>query len=109
MAYGLLRGETRQIPGWLTISAVGRGVEQQVKIGKEESYLVLPITPYSMACSSAVERLTVNQVVASSILAGPVTGCSAAVARLLWEQDVAGSIPATPTRRLVPLVLRRGR
>ena len=48
------------------------GVEQQVKIGKEESCLVLPITPYSMACSSAVERLTVNQVVASSILAGPV-------------------------------------
>ena len=48
------------------------GVEQQVKIGKEESCLVLPITPNPMACSSAVERLTVNQVVASSILAGPV-------------------------------------
>ena len=49
-----------------------QGVEQQVKIGKEESCLVLPITPYSMACSSAVEHLTVNQVVAGSIPAGPV-------------------------------------
>ena len=60
-----------------------------------------------MGCSSAVERLTVNQVVAGSIPAVPATGCSAAVARLLWEQDVGGSIPLTPTGYFAPELIIR--
>ncbi len=53
-----------------------------------------PATPTAMACSSAVERLTVNQVVASSILAGPASPCSSAVEHLVYTEIVGGSIPS---------------
>ena len=50
----------------------------------------------TMACSSAVERLTVNQVVASSILAGPARAINSAVECAPYKCEVTGSNPVSP-------------
>ena len=42
----------------------------------------------TLACSSVVEQLTVNQPVAGSSPAGPVCGYSTAVVRLLAKEKV---------------------
>jgi hypothetical protein len=45
-------------------------VEQQVKIGKEESYLALPITLDPMACSTMVVLLTISRRLQVRVLPG---------------------------------------
>ena len=54
-----------------------------------------------MACSSAVERLTVNQVVAGSIPAGPACKINSVVECLVYTEVVGGSNPSSciPNRR----------
>ena len=55
-----------------------------------------PVTPI-MACSSVVERLTVNQnVVGSNPTRRNLMAYSPTVERLPVKQDVAGSNPAMP-------------